>query len=522
MLNLHMLSMRKKLGLIIGSALLGIIALSALSLYTERTLILAERKASVRQTVELAHGIVAHAQAQFSQGKLSEAQAKQQAMATLKTLRYSGNEYFWINDMHPTMVMHAVKPELEGKDLSDKQDPNGKRLFVAFVDTVKAQGEGYVFYEWPKPGSDKPVEKVSYVKGFAPWGWVIGSGVYIDNVNATIATRVMEMSVGTVLLGIVLLGIGVVVARSVLNQIGGEPAQATEITRRMAAGDLSVSIPLAVGDQSSLLHAIKTMRDGFSDIVGRVREGSESVATASKEIAQGNLDLSQRTEQQASALEETAASMEQLSATVKHNADGARQANELAQEATKVAVSGGDIVGDVVHTMKGINDSSRKIADIIGVIDGIAFQTNILALNAAVEAARAGEQGRGFAVVASEVRNLAGRSAEAAKEIKTLINDSVERVAQGSNLVDKAGATMTGVVQSIQRVTDIMGEISLASNEQSQGVSQVGQAVTQMDHATQQNAALVEQSAAAAESLKIQAQQLVEAVAVFKIDKTTH
>jgi methyl-accepting chemotaxis protein len=240
-----------------------------------------------------------------------------------------------------------------------------------------------------------------------------------------------------------------------------------------------------------------------------------SVATASAQIAQGNNDLSARTEQQASALEQTAASMEELSSTVRQNADNARQGNQLAQNASTVAVRGGEVVGQVVDTMKGINDASRKIADIIGVIDGIAFQTNILALNAAVEAARAGEQGRGFAVVASEVRSLAGRSAEAAKEIKGLISDSVQRVEQGTVLVDQAGTTMAEVVAAIRRVTDIMGEISAASTEQSQGVAQVGEAVTQMDQATQQNAALVEESAAAAESLKAQAQQLVQAVAVL-------
>jgi methyl-accepting chemotaxis protein-1 (serine sensor receptor) len=259
------------------------------------------------------------------------------------------------------------------------------------------------------------------------------------------------------------------------------------------------------------------MQTSLSRVVSNVRNNAHSVASASAQIAQGNNDLSARTEQQASALEETSASMEELNSTVQANADNARQANQLAVSASTVAVQGGDVVAEVVTTMKGINDSSKKIADIIGVIDGIAFQTNILALNAAVEAARAGDQGRGFAVVASEVRSLAQRSAEAAKEIKGLIHASVERVEQGTMLVDKAGATMTEVVASIRRVTDIVGEISAASNEQSMGVSQVGEAITQMDQATQQNAALVEQSAAAADSLKKQAQQLVEAVAVFQL-----
>ncbi|GAB4553232.1 MAG: methyl-accepting chemotaxis protein [Rhizobacter sp.] len=517
MFNLNSLSLTKKLGLIIGSALFGIILLATAFLVSERKLILEERKGSVRQTVEVAHGLLVHFHDQVSKGKLSDDEGKQRAMAAIKALRYSSNEYFWINDMHPKMVMHAIKAELDGKDLTDNKDPTGKRLFVEFVNTVKASGSGFVFYMWPKPGSEQPVQKVSYVKGFEPWGWVVGSGVYIDTVNATIVERVIGMSVGSLLLAIVLLAIGLVVARSLLRELGGEPEYATLITKRIADGDLSVDIALKPNDQSSLLHAIKSMRDSFTGIVGRVREGSESVATASSEIAQGNLDLSQRTEEQASALEETAASMEQLSATVKQNADNARQANQLAKSASTVAASGGAIVGQVVETMKGINDSSKRISDIIGVIDGIAFQTNILALNAAVEAARAGEQGRGFAVVAAEVRNLAGRSAGAAKEIKSLINDSVSRVEQGTALVDKAGTTMTEVVGSIKRVTDIMQEITAASAEQSQGVSQVGEAVAQMDQVTQQNASLVEESAAAAESLKLQAQQLVQVVAVFKL-----
>jgi methyl-accepting chemotaxis protein len=322
----------------------------------------------------------------------------------------------------------------------------------------------------------------------------------------------------TILIGVlaVLAGfaIAIMIARSLTRPIN----HALAIARAISSGDLSVEIKAEGQNETArLLAALKDMQGSLVKAVSNVREGSESVAMASAQIAQGNLELSQRTEEQASALEQTAASMEQLGSTVRQNAENARQANQLAQSASMVAIKGGEVVNQVVDTMKDINDSSRKIADIISVIDGIAFQTNILALNAAVEAARAGEQGRGFAVVASEVRSLAGRSAEAAKEIKSLITSSVGRVEQGTALVDRAGVTMTEVVSSIKRVTDIVGEISAASNEQSAGVSQVGEAVSQMDQVTQQNAALVEESAAAAESLKQQARQLVEAVAVFKL-----
>ncbi|APW42404.1 methyl-accepting chemotaxis protein [Rhodoferax saidenbachensis] len=329
------------------------------------------------------------------------------------------------------------------------------------------------------------------------------------------AQTIRGVSIASMVLG---LGFAIVFGWVLAQSITKPLVRAVEISNAVAHGDLSAPIPTQGSDEiAALMRALSEMQAGLVTVVTQVRHGSESVATASSEIAQGNHDLSARTESQASALEETAASMEELGANVKHNADNARQANQLAMRASTVAVQGGEVVAQVVDTMKGINDSSRRISDIISVIDGIAFQTNILALNAAVEAARAGEQGRGFAVVASEVRSLAGRSAEAAKEIKMLIGDSVTRVEQGTALVDRAGTTMTEVVSSIQRVTEIMGEISAASNEQSLGVAQVGEAVTQMDQATQQNAALVEEMAAAASSLKSQANELVQAVAVFKL-----
>ncbi|MFN5155206.1 MAG: methyl-accepting chemotaxis protein [Betaproteobacteria bacterium] len=307
------------------------------------------------------------------------------------------------------------------------------------------------------------------------------------------------------------------ITRALMRQLGGEPAAAAAVARAVAGGDLSSRIVVKPGDSHSLMASLDAMQRALSDAVRKVRDGSEHVATASVEIAQGNSDLSLRTEQQASALQQTAATMEQLGTTVRHNADSARQADQLAKGAAQIASQGGAVVGEVVATMQGIHQSSRKINEIIAVIDGIAFQTNILALNAAVEAARAGEQGRGFAVVAGEVRSLAQRSAEAAREIKGLIGESVSRVEQGTALVDRAGQTMQEIVGAIGRVSDIVAEISSASTEQSSGVSQVSQAVTQMDQTTQQNAALVEQSAAAAESLPQQAQQLVLAVAVFRV-----
>jgi methyl-accepting chemotaxis protein len=311
----------------------------------------------------------------------------------------------------------------------------------------------------------------------------------------------------------------VVITRSLLKQLGGEPAYTAKIAGSIAHGDLSIVIDTKASDRGSLLVEMKEMRNSLVGIVEQVRRGTETIGTASREIAAGNIDLSSRTELQASSLEKTASAMEQLTSTVKQNADNAREANALAATASDVARKGGDVVSQVVGTMGEINSSASKIADIIGVIDGIAFQTNILALNAAVEAARAGEQGRGFAVVASEVRNLAQRSAAAAKEIKTLIGDSVEKVERGSKLVGQAGVTMDEVVSSVKRVTDIMSEIANASAEQSAGIAQVNTSIIEMDSMTQQNAALVEQAAAAAQSLQDQAGELARVVSIFKLEE---
>jgi methyl-accepting chemotaxis protein len=306
--------------------------------------------------------------------------------------------------------------------------------------------------------------------------------------------------------------------RWLVNRLGGEPNYAVEIARRIASGDLSMEVRTRSGDKSSLLFAMKGMRDSLLKLIGEVRAGTETIASTSSQIAAASQDLSARTEGQASSLEETAASMEELTVTVRQNADNARQAHVLAASASEVALKGGQAMAEVVETMGFINDSSRKIVDIIGVIDDIAFQTNILSLNAAVEAARAGEQGRGFAVVATEVRHLAQRSAAAAREIKVLIGDSVDKVETGAKLVDHAGATMDEIVAGVRRVTDIMAEITTASHEQSAGIDQINQAVSQMDQVTQQNAAMVEEAAVAASTLQERAGTLARAVSVFRLE----
>ena len=333
---------------------------------------------------------------------------------------------------------------------------------------------------------------------------------------ASARSAMIALTLGGVVVG---LGLGVWLTRSLTRQLGGEPADVAAVANAIAHGDLTSAIDTSRAGRGSVVHAMHSMQESLRKVVGTVRMGSDHIATGSTQIATGNADLSQRTEEQASNLQQTAASIEQLASTVQHNAETARQAAQLAGVASDVAAKGGHVVGEVVHTMGEINASSKKIADIIGVIDGIAFQTNILALNAAVEAARAGEQGRGFAVVAGEVRNLAQRSAQAAKEIKSLIQASVEKVEAGSGLVDQAGQTMSDIVAQVKRVTDLIQEISAATTEQTSGLGQINNAVTQLDQVTQQNAALVEESAAAADSLAQQAQRLVEAVAQFKLSE---
>ncbi|CAN5867957.1 methyl-accepting chemotaxis protein [soil metagenome] len=334
-----------------------------------------------------------------------------------------------------------------------------------------------------------------------------------NNVRNVLYTAILVALIVTLTLGIV----SFFVVRTIWQQLGGEPEYAREIAAAVAAGDLSMQIAMDEKDTGSLLAALKEMQNRLQNMVSDIKVSADTIKLASAEIASGNSDLSSRTESQASSLEQTASSMEALTDTVKQNADNARQANKLVETASEVAIKGGNVVSQVVTTMTDINNSSKKIVDIIAVIDGIAFQTNILALNAAVEAARAGEQGRGFAVVASEVRNLAQRSAAAAKEIKTLIGDSVDKVHAGSQLVDQAGNTMDEIVASVKRVSDIMTEISAASQEQSAGIQEISQAIGQMDEMTQQNSALVEQAAAAAESLEEQADHLTQALEVFKL-----
>ncbi|MBS0304377.1 MAG: cache domain-containing protein [Proteobacteria bacterium] len=495
--------------------LVPLLGLLGWQLVSEAEAQLQARQDATRNHVDVAFGVLAWAQTQESAGKLTRGQAQALARQQIGALRYGGGkEYFWINDMTPRIVIHPIKPELDGKDVGDMKDPNGLRLFQAFVDVVRKDGKGFVAYQWPRPGSDKPVNKISYVRGFEPWGWIVGSGIYVDDVQRAFAERALTagsiVAVAIVLAGYLFL--------SFYRVMDGGLKETRRHLRAITDGDLTASpVPWGRDEAAQLMLDLGRMQESLRAMVRRVRGSSDEIVHSSSEIASGAADLSGRTESSAASLQETAASMEQITATVKSTSQHTDEAARVARHSADAAAQGGRVMQDVVRTMEGIRDSSARIGEIIGTIDGIAFQTNILALNAAVEAARAGEQGRGFAVVAGEVRSLAQRSAEAAREIKTLIGRSVGQVAEGAQVVQQAGATMQQIVDSSGRVSELLAEVATGTREQTLGIGQIGQAVQELDRVTQHNAALVEQTAAASSAMRDQAQSLAGEVARFRL-----
>ncbi len=499
---------------------IGLLALAAWSAFSARENMMDERKDGLRRVVEAANGVVNSYVADVAAGRISKEEAQKNALERIAAMRYDGDNYLFIFDSRPVVLMLPSNKAMIGKNVADRKDSEGKAYYVEMMKVGQEKGHGFVQYMGRLPGTDDSnrTPKMSYVVHNKTWDWFIVTGVFLSDVQAQFRSDLVKLLGILVAVGVLVSVMMLAIIRRITGSLGGEPAYAVAIATRIANGDLTVRVDTRAGDNRSLLFEMATMRERLGGVIKGIRQGTDAIDIGAREIAAGNLDLSSRTEEQAGSLATTASNMDTLTATVKQNADNARQAGQLANNASEIAKRGGEVVGQVVQTMEGITESSRKISDIIGVIDGIAFQTNILALNAAVEAARAGEQGRGFAVVASEVRSLAQRSAQAAKEIKALIEDSVQRVGDGSDQVARAGETMGEVVSAVQRLTDIVSEISAASEEQRRGIEQVNLAIGEMDQVTQQNAALVEEAAAAAGSLEEQARRLKAAVATFRVD----
>ena len=512
------LTFRQKLWLPLICSLLCLTGVAVVDALKMRAVRFEERQQALTDMNDAALNIVRRYAAEASSGKTDLAAAQRRAMMTLDSIRYAGDSYVSLIGADGTILQNPGNPATNGKNMMDFRDADGVYIFREFARVAgTAEGSGFVRFLWQRPGQKDATPKLARISTYKPWGWLFLTGVYTDDIEADFHRSLLTSALGLLVAGTLLSLVTGAINRSLSRALGGAPEYAAAVANRIAANDLSAPVALRPGDDSSLLHAMHTMQRNLVDTIGEIRGSAQTIATASTQIAAGNLDLSARTETQASSLEETAASMEQLTVAVRNNADNAHQANALVQTTAQVAQQGGEVIGRVIQTMGDINSASSRVADIIGVIDGIAFQTNILALNAAVEAARAGEQGRGFAVVASEVRNLAQRSASAAREVKQLIGHSVASIAAGQTLVEQAGSTMEQVVASVSRVTQIMAAISDASREQSTGIGHVNQAITEMDAVTQQNAALVEQAAAAAGSMQGQAAHLTGCVDVFHL-----
>ncbi|WP_175816856.1 methyl-accepting chemotaxis protein [Burkholderia diffusa] len=512
------LSFKQRLGLPLILSLLCLILLSVTDAYRSREMRVEERKSDLVHATQIALATVAFYAKRADAGALSAEQAQKQAMDVIRGMRYgeAGSGYFSIVNSKGGVLMYPFDASIQNKPLSEL-NPKVAAIVQQQIDLATRTGSGFQRFHYPKEtsGVTTNAARIAYVDTYRPWDWIINTSLFVDDIDTAFHDSLLQSLGVCALIALMMSGIVVVLNRGIARTMGGEPGYAVEIAGRIAANDFTTAIVTAPNDRGSLLYSMKRMQANLSGAINGIKSSAGSIASAAAQISAGDLDLSRRTERQAASLQETAASMEELSSRVGQNTDNVRQASEVALQAVRVAERCNGVVAQVVDAMGSIDASSGRIAEIVGIIEGIAFQTNILALNAAVEAARAGEQGRGFAVVASEVRSLAQRSSSASKEIRGLIHESVGRVRGGVELVNAAGTSMAEIMQAISRVTGLMEEIAAASVEQGRGIDQVNQAVSEMDRATQHNAAYVEEVAAAAQSLDDQSKQLVAMISNF-------
>ncbi|OYY07457.1 MAG: hypothetical protein B7Y70_14720 [Rhizobiales bacterium 35-68-8] len=503
---------------IVVLALIGLLVLGTVNYRSMADGLISRRQAELTNLVDSAYGTVAASYELMQAGKMTEAQAKKAASDALTSMRYQGSNYFFVTGIDNKSVVNPANPKIVGKDMANFKDASGKYFVVEMSKLAREQGAGFIDYDWPKPGSDKPIGKTSYIKLFKPWGWIVGTGVYNDDIAAEREKQFsLSMMVGLAI-AVVTGGLAFLLARNINGRVARLSTLSTTI-EELSNGNFDLQLPEVRGNDEigRITAAIRAMIDRLSGTMRAISQASGEVTNASAEISTSTTDLSQRTEEQAASLEQTTAAMQELAQTVKRNAANAQQANHSAGATRQVADRGGQVVVEAVDAMAKIEESSRKISDIIGVIDEIARQTNLLALNAAVEAARAGEAGRGFAVVASEVRSLAQRSSQAAKDITGLITNSSGQVKDGVDLVNRAGVSLTEIVESINGMTSVVAEIAQASSEQATGIEEINRALAQMDQAIQQNSALVEENAATAKTLEHQAHTMDEQISFFRI-----